>query len=341
MGPMSFSIMTQGQNASGEDFRGEARKVLPREELLSLTQLSAWRSSLAIIQTLAVLTAVICAAVYSGAVVVMGVAVILIAPLQHAMFILVHEAAHYRLFETRWLNDLVGRLLGMAGGISLCTYRVIHRLHHNHLYGANDPDVALHGGYPRGKAYLLKKLGKDLLGLTAYKNYGYFFGNPAINTESDTTLKSLHDTSPHLLGAARQDRWVVAAFHLVMPAAMFAVGWGWYYLVLWVLPLVTGLQMILRLRAICEHGAVIDTASPLLAARTNHANAVLRFFLFPHHVNYHLDHHLYPAVPHYRLPALHEALRGKGVLEGAEVRRWPQTLGLIFAAPTVTRLAKP
>jgi fatty acid desaturase len=327
--------MTQGQNASGEEFRGEARKVLSHEELLSLTQLSAWRSTLASFQTLSSLALVMCAAIYTGSFIVMGVAVILIAPLQHALFILVHEAAHYRLFETRWLNDLIGRLFGMAGGISMCTYRVIHGLHHNHLYGANDPDIALHGGYPRGKAYLLKKLGKDLLGLTAHKNYGYFFGNPAINSDSATSLRPLHDTSPHLRRAARQDRWWVAAFHICMPVAMFAAGWGWYYLVLWVLPLATGLQMILRLRAICEHGAVSDTVSPLMAARTNHANAATRFFLFPHHVNYHLDHHLYPAVPHYRLPALHEALRRTGVLKAAEVRRWPETFGLIFAAPSV------
>jgi hypothetical protein len=34
----------------------------------------------------------------------------------------------------------------------MCTYRVIHRLHHNNLYGELDPDTALHGGYPRGRA---------------------------------------------------------------------------------------------------------------------------------------------------------------------------------------------
>ena len=327
--------------APGEEFRGDARKLLPREELFALTQLSAWRSTLAIFRTLVSVTVLICAAVYAGSAVAMAVAAILMAPLQHAMFILVHEAAHYRLFAKRWLNDFIGRLLGMAGGISMCSYRVIHRLHHNHLYGENDPDIALHGGYPRGRVYLLTKLGKDLLGLTAYKNYRYFFGNPAINANTDTRIRPLHDTSPHLRRAARQDRWLVAAFHVCMPVAMFAAGWGWQYLVLWVLPLVTGLQMILRLRAICEHGAVSDTASPLLAARTNQANAVSRFLLFPHHVNYHLDHHLYPAVPHYRLPALHEALRRKGILQGAEVRRWPETLGLIFAAPFVTNLSKP
>ena len=54
--------------------------------------------------------------------------------------------------------------------------------------------------------------------------------------------------------------------------------------------------------------------------------------LFPHHVNYHLEHHLYPAVPHYHLPRLHRLLRDKGALDGAEVRDLDQTLALVFAA---------
>jgi fatty acid desaturase len=53
--------------------------------------------------------------------------------------------------------------------------------------------------------------------------------------------------------------------------------------------------------------------------------------LFPHHVNYHLEHHLCPAVPHYRLPALHRLLQEKGALEGAEVRDLASTLHRIFA----------
>jgi hypothetical protein len=80
----------------------------------------------------------------------------------------------------------------------MSTYRVIHRLHHNHLYGPQDPDIALHGGYPRGKAYLLKKLGKDLGGLTAWKTYAYFFGAPALNTRTNVVQRPLDDTSPKL-----------------------------------------------------------------------------------------------------------------------------------------------
>ena len=48
------------------------------------------------------------------------------------------------------------------------------------------------------------------------------------------------------------------------------------YLVLWILPLVTVVQAILRLRAIAEHGATTDFSSPLTAARTNLVSGVAR-----------------------------------------------------------------
>jgi fatty acid desaturase len=97
------------------------------------------------------------------------------------------------------------------------------------------------------------------------------------------------------------------------------------------LALVTVLQAILRLRAICDHRVVTDFSAPLSAARTNLAGPLSRFLLFPHDVNYHVEHHLYPAVPHYRLRALHRALSGRGALAGAEVRKLGDPFGQVFA----------
>jgi fatty acid desaturase len=94
---------------------------------------------------------------------------------------------------------------------------------------------------------------------------------------------------------------------------------------------VTLLQVILRFRAICEHGAVTDLSTPLTAARTNLGPAWLRWYLFPHHVNYHIEHHLYPAIPHYNLPECHAALREAGLLEDAEVVPIGETARRIFA----------
>ena len=316
---------------SGEEFRDDVRKKLPPEILAPLTRLSSLRSSLAVLYTFGLLALIIAAAIANWSWWVAPIAIVLIAPLQHGLFILAHEAAHYRLYANRRLNDLMGRFIGMTGGVSMCSYRVIHRLHHNYLYQPQDPDIALHGGYPRGKKYLIKKLLKDLTGQTAFKNYAYFFGSPAINLETNVVQRPLDDTAPKLRIAALQDRWIVVAFHVLTPIIMFALGWGWYYIVLWVIPLLTLLQAILRLRAICEHGAVTDFSSPLTAARTNIANLWQRFFIFPHHVNYHLAHHLYPAVPHYNLPKLHNALAQHGILANAEVRPFLETLPIIFA----------
>jgi fatty acid desaturase len=316
---------------AGEEFRDDVRKKLPPEVLAPLTRLDPVRSTLAVAQTFAALALVVGLAVAFWSWWAAAIAVVLIAPLQHALFVLAHDAAHYRLYAMRGLNDAVGRLCGTIAGVSMCTYRVIHRLHHNHLYGPQDPDIALHGGYPRGKAYLAKKLAKDLAGLTAFKTYAYFFGLPSMNAETGKAERPLDDTSARLRAAALRDRWGVLGFHVAAPAVAFAGGWGWQYLVLWVLPAVTLLQAILRLRAICEHGAVNDYSSPLTAARTNFAPAWQRYVLFPHHVNYHVEHHLYPAVPHYNLPALHAVLTEHGILDGAEIRPLRETLQRIFA----------
>jgi fatty acid desaturase len=102
-------------------------------------------------------------------------------------------------------------------------------------------------------------------------------------------------------------------------AAAVLTGWWREYLLLWMLPLFTVLQVLLRLRAVCEHGAVPDTSNPLTAARTTIAPAWARFFLFPHHMNYHIEHHLYPSVPHYRLRECHDLLAARGALHQAEV----------------------
>jgi fatty acid desaturase len=226
----------------------------------------------------------------------------------------------------------VGRFCATVQGLSMCTYRVIHRLHHNNLYGELDPDTALHGGYPRGRAYLVKKLLKDLGGLTAWKTYAYFLGGaPGLNTKTNVALRPLDDTSGKLKDEARSDRNTVIVFHVAALALFAAAGFLAEYLVLWVLPLVTVVQAILRLRAIAEHGATTDFSSPLTAARTNVAPAWLEWLIFPHHVNYHIEHHLYASVPHYNLPALHREMAGRGVLEGAEVVRFPATLKKIFA----------
>jgi len=323
----------------GEEFKDDFRKALPKEVVLELTRRSAWRATLPILGdfvVIALAAAVALANWFSLPITILCVLVIGVK--QHALFVIAHDAAHYLLYENRALNDAMGRAAATVQGLSMCTYRVIHRLHHNNLYGELDPDTALHGGYPRGKWYLIRKLLKDLSGLTAWKTYAYFLGGaPALNTSTNVALRPLDDTSPKLKEEALRDRNTVIAFHI---ALLIAFAWSGHlvqYLVLWILPLVTVVQALLRLRAIAEHGATTDFSSPLTAARTNVCPAWLGWLVFPHHVNYHIEHHLYASVPHYNLPRLHAEMAAHGVLDGAEVVAVALTMRKIFGerAPTV------
>ena len=318
----------------GEEFKDDFRKALPKELVQRLTRRSAWRSSAALLQDIFVLIVSISVALaFWPNPLIVGLAVIIIGTRQHALFVMAHDAAHYLLYDSRWLNDAVGRACSTVQGLSMRTYRVIHRLHHNHLYGELDPDTALHGGYPRGRAYLVKGLLKDLAGLTAWKTYAYFLGGaPALNTATNKAVRPLDDTSAKLRDEARSDRNAVIFFHLVALLLFGLTGYLVQYLVLWILPLVTVVQAILRLRAIAEHGATTDFSSPLTAARTNVAPAWLEWLIFPHQVNYHIEHHLYASVPHYNLRRLHREMVERGVLDGAEVVPFAVTLRKIFAA---------
>lgn len=316
----------------GEEFKDDFRKALPKDLVQQLSAVSAWRSAWSVLQEILLVAALIAFALHFRTWWAVLPCVILIGTRQHALFVLAHEAAHYRLFEGRGLNDAVGRLCATVQGLSMRTYRVIHRLHHNNLYTEADPDTALHGGYPRGRMYLVKKLAKDLTGFTAWKTYAYFLGGaPALNTQTKVAIRPLDDTSAKLREEAKSDRNGVIAFH-VLALAFFA--WSGYlveYLVLWILPLVTVVQAILRLRAIAEHGATSDFSSPLTAARTNLVPAWLGWLVFPHNVNYHIEHHLYASVPQYNLPELHRELAQRGLLEAAEVVPFHATLGKIFS----------
>jgi fatty acid desaturase len=86
-----------------------------------------------------------------------------------------------------------------------------------------------------------------------------------------------------------------------------------YYVVLWLVPLFTSFAFFMILRQIVQHGN--GGRGWLTNTRTFLVGRLIRFAVFPMGQDYHLPHHLYATVPHYRLKELHAAL-----LEFAEYR---------------------
>ncbi|MEY9481444.1 fatty acid desaturase [Bradyrhizobium ottawaense] len=93
-----------------------------------------------------------------------------------------------------------------------------------------------------------------------------------------------------------------------MFAALAAAGVWWAYPLLWLVPLLTWMMVITRIRNIAEHAVVPDSSDPLRNTRTTHANVLERLFIAPYYVNYHLEHHLLFYVPCYNLPKVHRLL---------------------------------
>lgn len=78
----------------------------------------------------------------------------------------------------------------------------------------------------------------------------------------------------------------------------------WYWLALWMLPLLTAFPLFLVLRQLLQHAnggrGRLDNTRVFLRPKT------VNFFLLPLGQDYHLPHHLFASIPHYRLRELHE-----------------------------------
>ena len=97
-------------------------------------------------------------------------------------------------------------------------------------------------------------------------------------------------------------------FNLVFLAGLAAAGVWWAYPLLWLVPLLTWMMVITRIRNIAEHAVVPDSDDPLRNTRTTRAGFLERLFIAPYYVNYHLEHHLLFYVPCYNLPRVHQVL---------------------------------
>ncbi|MGH9422576.1 MAG: fatty acid desaturase family protein, partial [Thermoanaerobaculia bacterium] len=119
-----------------------------------------------------------------------------------------------------------------------------------------------------------------------------------------------------IAGGYRKHVVRIALLHATVIAVATATGTLPVYLLLWIVPNFTLNLALYRVRGGAEHCALApnelrytrDTLDPLLTTRTVVANPFMKAFAVPHNVSYHLEHHLFPSVPFFRLQALHERL---------------------------------
>jgi fatty acid desaturase len=214
----------------------------------------------------------------------------------HARFaILMHEAAHKLLFTSKKLNDFVGAwFLAYPAMVPISLYRRSHFAHHKEEFGPDEPDIAFYSGYPGRPRDLTRRLVRDAVGISGWKNFKV------------------------LLGATRtaQGRKVavpILTVQVVLFAALWAMtGAWWAYPAFWWLSWMTQWRVLNRLRAIAEHGGMEAGKDRRVTTHNVRQHWLARLWFVPYNTGWHLAHHVDMGVPWRHLPAFHEELRRAG-----------------------------
>lgn len=216
-----------------------------------------------------------------------------------------HEGLHGSLFRNRTASALTG-LFTSAAVVSYFElgFAMSHWNHHRFTNQADDPDV----GPVRG----LKRWWQRLLFSRAIYNSLYLkhTWNMALGRPIPFKYKMPY--------SARQQMWF--AWSNFLFAAIWLVAYGLVAYSDWRLGFYSILMPLLAVNFIgamqiyLDHAGLGDGLFENARSRTSWAMTALFFG-----ANYHMEHHAYPGVPCYRLPALHRYLVDRRAFEGLTV----------------------
>ena len=244
------------------------------------------------------------------------VALFIIGARQLGLAVVMHESAHFTLFKNRKFNDFVGNwLAGYPIYLSASMYRTHHLEHHAKTWTDEDPDLSLAMAFPVSKASMVRKVMRDLLGITGLKK---LIGTTYLVIKVIAGQEVDSGTLPMRLERRPATRMLVGTVltNVILLGVLWALGHPWLYL-LWFGAWMTTNNLVARIRSIAEHAVVPDPTDPIGQTRTVRAGWVERLLIAPNCVQYHLEHHLVMTVPHYNLPKFHAMMRERGLLEGA------------------------
>ena len=208
-----------------------------------------------------------------------------------------HEAAHRLLFSNRRWNDVIGeKLIGwLVFGDGGNGYRLVHTQHHRDEFGEKEPDFLLYSLYPIEKASMRRKLVRDAVGISGYKN-----------------LK------PAFVGLFKPGRRARAARYLSGQLFVFSVfavfGVWWAYFLLWLLPWGTYFRVFNRLRALAEHGGMTRSPDRRFTTHDIEQGFLAKYVFLSQGIGFHLAHHVDSGIPMSNLAKLHRALEEDGYI---------------------------
>jgi fatty acid desaturase len=207
--------------------------------------------------------------------------------MQMGIMTFMHDCTHSVLFKEKWKNSAFGIFAIIPMLISFTSFKEDHLIHHRYNRSTKDPD-----------AFTMGKRGVgDFILFYAYALIGVLL--TAIQFTFIFPIQKFR-------GRRALTHWSEITLHIIIVVAIFywASGQGILSEVfaIWFWPLIF-FGLFNSVRFIAEHYGTPWNSGQLTGTRTIISNPVHSWFW--NNINYHIGHHLYPAVPWYNLQELH------------------------------------
>ncbi len=208
-----------------------------------------------------------------------------------------HEMGHNTAFKTQWANDAVYRLSSFMLWREATVWRWSHDRHHTDtIVVGRDMEIAFQR--PTSRRQILKTFSG--IGAISFWPRIWLHATGKRDAEVETFMPESQWPTVHR--EARQ--------YVIIQAAVVAASlalWSPLPLLLVGLPTVYGMWLMVFFGITQHAGLQENVLDHRLNTRTVYMNPVFRFLYL--NMNYHIEHHMFPTVPYYNLPALHREVR--------------------------------
>ena len=234
----------------------------------------------------------------------------------YRMQFLLHDASHHTLFESRKINEMVGRIGGTLVGVDYDRYRFTHMWHHRRNGEETDPQ------YP------------DYLGMGAISKKGFirFVIEPLYGARLFPYLKrELATRTVNGYAAPKSSLLWWCQFALTQGFILVVISSILKFpetIIFYYCGLATVSLFLARIRALAEHQQIGGEVADF--SRSHKFNFLESIFLYDANFNYHAEHHLYPNMQSKNLKSLALELRISGKIEVPLSNTMLGTLKMMF-----------
>jgi fatty acid desaturase len=209
-----------------------------------------------------------------------------------------HECGHGTAFKTNWMNVVVYEIASFMVMRNSTAWKWSHARHHTDtVIVGRDAEIAVMRPPDLLKVVLL---------FTGYLDFRYGF--TALFRQAFGKLSD--DEKSYIPESERPRVLTVARWHMLIYAVAIAAAvclWSFLPLMLIAGPRIYG-SWHMYLTGLLQHIGLADNVTDhRLNSRTVYMNPVSQWIYW--NMNYHVEHHMFPMVPYYALPRLHELLK--------------------------------